>query len=128
MAEPKRVVWARYGFFVLASFFVLCVLVQVYIAGMAVFVDPTNWSLHRTFVHVFEPVVFLLFPLAFLGRLSAFLKAVPVVLFVLVSAQYATAHLYGSLVAAIHSVNAVVIVFVAAMAVRRTWAQIQADR
>lgn len=118
---PRRVTWARYGYVLSTGLFALCVLVQVYVAGMAVFVDPANWSLHATFVHVFEPLLVPAFVFGLLGRLPRLLKAAPVGLFVLVSVQYATAHLFGSLVAAIHPVNAVFILGVAAVAARRAW-------
>lgn len=57
------------------------------------------------------------FVFAFLGNLPRFLKLVPVGLFLLVSIQYATASAFGSAVAAIHPVNAVVIFLVALAAV-----------
>ena len=120
----RRILWARYGYLGLAGVFTLCVLVQVYIAGMAVFVDPSNWSLHATFVHVFEPLLVPMFICALLGRLSRLLKLAPVALFLLVSVQYATAILFGSMVAAFHPVNAVVILLVAALASKQTWSTI----
>jgi mercuric ion transport protein len=124
VTAPRRVAWARYGYVLLAGVFAVCVLVQVYIAGMAVFVDPANWELHTTFVHLFELVPFFLFGLAFLGRLPRTLKLLPVGLYALVMVQYATAHLFGSLVAAIHPVNAIVIFGVALVAVKRAWASV----
>ncbi|WP_227354326.1 DUF6220 domain-containing protein [Haladaptatus salinisoli] len=122
MTTSRRVSWARYGYVLLAAVFAVCVLVQVYIAGMAVFVDPANWELHTTFVHLFGFVPFLLFGLALLGRLSRTLKLLPVGLYALVMVQYATAHLFGSLVAALHPVNAIVIFGAAVVALKRAWA------
>lgn len=112
---------ARYAYALLAGVFAVCVLVQMYVAGMAVFVDPANWRLHTTFVHVFEPMLLLLLAVALLGRLPRVLQLAPVGLFVLVSLQYATAHLFGSLVAAVHPVNGVAIFLVAAAATMRAW-------
>lgn len=128
MAEPRRVQLGRYGYLVLAVFFVICVLMQIYIAGMAVFIDPANWSLHTTFVHAFEPMLIVLLVLAFIGRLSRSLKVAPIGLFLLIGIQYATAEMYGSLVAAIHPVNAVVIVLVSALIVKQTRKQISTIR
>ncbi|WP_247004604.1 DUF6220 domain-containing protein [Halosolutus gelatinilyticus] len=124
MAEPMWVQLGRYGYLILAGFFVICVLVQIYIAGMAVFIDPSNWSLHTTFVHAFVPMLFILVVLALIGRLPRSLKVAPIGLFLLVAFQYMTAARYGSLVAAIHPVNAVVIFVVSALAVRRAWKSI----
>ena len=121
MMGSRRIVWTRYGYLGLSGFFALLVLVQVYIAGMVVFVAPSNWTLHATFVHIFEPLLLPLFACAFLGQLPRSLKIASVALFLLVSVQYATASLFGSMVAAIHPVNAVVIFSVAVLATNRTW-------
>ena len=117
----SRIRWARYGYLGLMGLFAVCVLVQMYVAGMAVFVDPANWTLHATFVHVFEPMLVPILVLGFLGDLPALLKAAPVGLFLLVSMQYATAALFGSMVAAVHPVNAVAIFLIAALASKRAW-------
>jgi hypothetical protein len=120
--SPARVRWARGGYVVVAGLFVVCVIIQVFIAGMAVFVDPANWSLHATFVHVFEFLPLIMLVLAFLGRLSRRLKLLPVVLFVLLIVQYATAIGFSdSVVAAFHPVNALVIFGIAAMTTRQAW-------
>lgn len=119
---PVRVRWARRGFVLFAGALVIGVLIQVYIAGMAIFVDPANWSLHANFVHIIEWLPLVMLVLAVLGRLSRGLKLLPVVLFVLIIVQYATALGFSdTLVAAIHPVNAVVIVGVAAMTTSRAW-------
>ncbi|WP_114578531.1 DUF6220 domain-containing protein [Saliphagus sp. LR7] len=128
MVESGRVQLGRYGYLVLAVFFVICVLAQIYIAGMAIFIDPADWSLHETFVHTFEPMLIVLLVLAFIGRLPRSLKVAPIGLFLLITIQYATAAMYGSLVAAIHPVNAVVIFLVSALAVKRTWKQISTSK
>jgi hypothetical protein len=119
---PIRVRWARRGFVLFAGAFVIGVLIQIYIAGMAVFIDPANWNLHANFVHVIEWLPLVMLVLAFLGQLSRDLKLLPVVLFALIIVQYATALGFsGTLVAAIHPVNAVVVVGIAAMTTRRAW-------
>lgn len=116
-----RIRWAQRGYVLLAGLFAVCVLVQVFIAGMAVFVDPANWSLHTTFIHVFELLPLLMLVLAFLGRLPRGLKWLPVGLWVLIIVQYVTANLFGSLVAAIHPVNALVIFVAALVTTQRGW-------
>lgn len=121
MTLPRRVSWARYGYVLVGGVFAACVIVQVYVAGMAVFVDPGNWSLHAGFVHIFEPLLPILLALAFLGRLPRPLKLAPVGLFALLSVQYATASAFGSMVAAVHPVNALAILLVALLATRRAW-------
>lgn len=119
----KRIGAARYGYLVVATLFGAGVLVQVYIAGMAVFIDPENWELHTRFVSVIEPLPILLLVLAFLGQLPRRLKLSPVALFILMVVQYATASMFGSFVAAIHPVTALIMFVVAVMTVRevRNW-------
>jgi mercuric ion transport protein len=118
---PRRTRWSRHGYVGLMALFAACVLVQIYVAGMAVFIDPTNWRLHAGFVHVFELVPVPLLVVAYLGGLPRPLKWTPVVLYLLVGVQYATAHQFGTYIAAIHPVNAVMIFAVAAGATKRAW-------
>ena len=117
-----RVRWARRGFVLFSGLFAVCVVIQVFIAGMAVFVDPANWNLHTAFIHVFELLPLVMLVLAFLGRLPRTLKWLPVGLWVLIMVQYATAEGFSaSLVAAIHPVNALVIFWLAVFTTRRAW-------
>lgn len=117
-----RVRWARRGFVLFSGLFAICVVIQVFIAGMAVFVDPANWSLHTAFIHVFELLPLVMLVLAFIGRLTRTLKWLPVGLWVLIMMQYATAEGFSaSLVAAIHPVNALVIFWLAVFTTRRVW-------
>lgn len=117
-----RIRWARRGYVLFAGTFVIGVAIQVFIAGMAVFVDPVNWGIHAGFVHVLEILSLAMLVLAFLGRLPRELKSFPVVLFVLIGVQYATALGFSnSVVAAIHPVNALVIFWGAVSTTRRAW-------
>lgn len=121
MTVPRRVSWSRYGYVVSSGLFAVGVIVQMYIAGMAVFVDPANWSLHRGFVHFIELFLLPMLVFAFLGTLPRTLKLIPVGLFLLIALQYATASMFGSAVAAIHPVNAVLIFLMAIVASQRAW-------
>lgn len=103
--------FSRIAYAALAWIFVACVVCQVFLAGMAVFVDPLNWLRHVSFVHLFGelPVLMLLF--AFAGRMPKgdgyYLG--PVILFTLIAIAYATADAGRSVVGALHPVNALVI-------------------
>lgn len=117
-----RVRWVRYGFVLFSGFFAICVVIQVFFAGMAIFVDPANWSLHTNFIHNFQYILIIMLVLAFLGRLSQRLKLLPIGLGVLLMVQYATAQAFStSLVAAIHPVNALVIFWLAVFTTRQAW-------
>ena len=120
--SSTRVRWARRGVVLFAGAFVVGVLIQVYIAGMAVFVDPVNWRLHATFVHIIEWFPLIMLVLAGPGGLSRELKLLSVVLFVLIFVQYATALGFSaSVVAALHPVNALVIFGLATIATHQSW-------
>ncbi|HEU5138664.1 MAG TPA: DUF6220 domain-containing protein [Bacillales bacterium] len=101
----------------LAWVFVACVVVQVFLAGVATFGDATYWGKHMTFVHLFEFVPIVMFILSFIGRLRGGLRWWPFVLFGLIFLQYFTANI-GKVVstdflAALHPVNALVIFWLA---------------
>lgn len=121
---PRRVAWARYGYVLLAGLFAFAVLVQMFLAGLAIFVDGGYWARHTTFVYVFEPLSLLWLIVGALTRLSTTLKLAPLGLYVLVVVQYATANLAGSLVAAFHPVNAIALFVGAAVAMRAVWLRI----
>lgn len=126
VSVTQRVRWARRGYVFFAGLFVACVAIQVFIAGMAVFVNPARWSLHLGFVHVFEFIPFIMLGLAFVGRLSRDLKLLPIGLFALIAAQYMTGETlgFGSLVAALHPVVALVIFWLAVVTARRAWSTV----
>lgn len=95
----------------LASLFVVCVSVQIFFAGMAIFVDSSHWHEHVVFVRVFElfPVLMLIF--AFVGKMPKALRWMCAVIFLLIFAQYFTAHFPGA--GAFHPVIAAVMFLVA---------------
>lgn len=124
-----RVRWGRYAYLAVAGLFTCCVFVQVFVAGMAVFDGAANWALHRTVAHLVEPLVLLLFVLAFVGNVPRGLKLAPLALLALFTVQYATASLlFGSTVAALHPVSGVVICLVAVWSVSRAWTVVSTTR
>lgn len=103
--------FSRIAYAALAWLFVACVVCQVFLAGMAIFVDPLNWVRHVGFVHLFGELPLVMLLLAFAGRMPKkqgyYLG--PVVLFMLVAVAYATADAGGSVVSALHPVNALLL-------------------
>ncbi|MEW9702217.1 SDR family oxidoreductase [Paenibacillus sp. SI8] len=55
---------------ILAWLFLACIVVQVFIAGMAIFADPVNWSAHKTFVKIFVLIPLIMYLLTFVGRIN----------------------------------------------------------
>lgn len=63
--------WARFAFNVVAWLFAVCVAVQIYLAGVAVFaIPPTNdFDLHRNFGYLFGLLTLVMIGLAIVARL-----------------------------------------------------------
>lgn len=116
---------ARIGYAVLSSVFVVCVLVQVFFAGMGAF--GADWSHHVSFVHFLEPLPLLMVPVAFVGRLSWGLRLLPLALVVLIGAQYAFANAAVP-AAALHPVNALLILLIGLLLARSGWSAVVAHR
>jgi len=117
LSIPVRL--ARIGYAVLSSVFVTCVLVQVFLAGMGAF--GAYWSLHLTFAHFLGLPPLLMAPAAFAGRLSWALRALPLGFLILIGAQYALANAAVP-AAALHPVNALLIICLSLLTTRRAWA------
>jgi hypothetical protein len=117
LSVPVRL--ARIGYAVLSSVFVACVLVQVFFAGMGAF--GAYWSLHLTFAHFLGLPPLLMAPAAFAGRLSWALRALPLGFLILIGAQYALANAAVP-AAALHPVNALLIICLSLLTTRRAWA------
>jgi hypothetical protein len=123
LSVPVRL--ARIGYAVLSSVFVVCVLVQVFFAGMGAF--GADWSLHLNFAHFLGLAPLLMAPVAFGGRLSWGLRLLPFGLLVLIGAQYAFANATVP-VATLHPVNALLILCLSLLTTRRAWAAVTTQR
>jgi uncharacterized protein DUF6220 len=90
-----------------AWLFVACVIVQVFLAGLGVFDNPTQFITHRDFGYLFGWLVFVLLALAIAGRMGRRvigLSALLIVLFILQSVFVAFRTSQPAL-AALHPVN-----------------------
>jgi len=90
-----------------AWLFVACVVVQVFLAGLGVFDNPTQFVTHREFGYLFGWLVFVLLALAIAGRMGRRiigLSALLIVLFILQSVFVAFRTSQPAL-AALHPVN-----------------------
>ncbi|MEF3307253.1 DUF6220 domain-containing protein [Paenibacillus sp. GYB003] len=115
--QSGRVPVSRYIYLGLSWGFVACIVVQAFIAGMAVFGDPAQWHSHVVFVHLFEYIPLLMLLFAFIGKLPAAPKWQSFGLFLLVFSQYMTANLPGA--GALHPVVAVALFGLSVSVARR---------
>lgn len=96
--EPSRLRYCRLAYSILALVFLICIVVQVYLAGMALFGDSEVWKWHRSFVPMFGYISVVLFILGIVGKLNRKMIWGSLGLFVLISLQYITAlHIAGAL-------------------------------
>jgi hypothetical protein len=113
----------KHVYVAVAALFAACVVVQVFLAGLAIFVGPSAWALHTGFIHYFEYLPILLLAIALIGRMRG-LRWPPLVLLLLIGVQYATAEWAdpsSRAVAAIHPVSAMIIFQGAIWLTWRAW-------
>jgi Family of unknown function (DUF6220) len=79
--------WARFAFNVVAWLFVACVGVQIYLAGLGVFADSSNFATHAGFGFLFGLLTLVLIPLAILGRLGRWTIGGTILLLVMFAMQ-----------------------------------------
>jgi hypothetical protein len=119
----RRVQFARVAFVAFAVAFAICVTIQVFIAGLAVFVNPVHWARHRSFVHFFEFLPLVLLVLSLVGRLPRAMHWQSTGLFGLIFVQYFTANIGTILpwVAATHPVVALLLFWLSIRIVPKAW-------
>jgi hypothetical protein len=104
----------------LARVFAVCIVVQLFLAGLAVFVGAGHWASHRNFAHyiTFLPIVMIL--LSFIARLPVSIRLQSIRLFGLIIAEYITAVLSSKIgfLSALHPVIALVL-FLSAMSIAK---------
>jgi mercuric ion transport protein len=111
----------RGGFLLLSMFFAAAVLVQVFMAGAAVFVNPVNWGKHVEFVHYFGFLVpLLMFIFALIGRMPRRYLIEVLMVMIAIFLMYFTANMTRTIpwAAALHPVIAIVIAGQAVVLVR----------
>ncbi len=104
---------ARTAYLVLAWLFVACLVVQVFLAGMGVFVGAENFATHRDFGYTFGLLTLILIALAVIGRLGRrmiWLSVLVLALFFLQSV-FVSLRETAPLVAAQHPVNGFLILW-----------------
>jgi hypothetical protein len=109
----------RFIYGVLAAGYLICVILQVFFAGMGVFVDSSNLELHRTFANYFEFASVIIFLLSFAGRIKGSLRWLPLALFALTSLQHMSIKFSGIL-PAIHTVDALLLFWIALHLTKRS--------
>lgn len=98
----------RIIFVILSTLFFIGILVQVFLAGFAIFADIGNWSYHEIFVRFFEFIPIGMFILSFFGKIPKMWKWQSASLYLMIILQYVTASLIGEVpyISALHPIIA----------------------
>ncbi len=106
--------WARSAFPWLAWLYVASLLIQVFLAGLAVFKDPATFAVHVDFGRIVVGLLSLLLPIvAWLGRLPLVRLSAGVLLFYLFQTGLPEVRASYPVVAALHPVFALVLFWLA---------------
>jgi hypothetical protein len=122
--NPMRARTGAYtALLVVASIFVVCLVVQVFLAGLGVFDSPSAFLTHATFGYVIEWLTLVMLLIAVFGRLGRRLiglTALTLVQLVLQSVFVAVRDTYP-VVAALHPVNGFAVLLVTIFIARLAW-------
>jgi len=126
----QRVDRARVVFKVLAQLFAVCIMIQVFLAGLALFWDSEQWASHTGFSRflLLPPVLMLI--ASFIARLPVSLRWSSVGLIVMLILMGVTANVASNagVVAALHPVIAFLMFGATMTVVRKTSALMQAEK
>jgi mercuric ion transport protein len=116
--------FARVAVTPLTALLALAVLTQAYLAGVAAVVNADYWSLHKSWVAIFQWLSVPLVPVTWAGRRDPTTRWMSVVPIVLIATQYSSIHLalrHGvSSLAGLHAVIGFVLFGTLALLVSRS--------
>ena len=108
-----------------SGFFVACLLLQVFLAGMGVFDSPASFATHRDFGYTIGMLTLVILVLALVGRQPRRVVGLSALLLVQFALQSIFVLQRGSnnAIAALHPVNGFLILLVAIVVTRLAWAE-----
>jgi|KBSSwiStaDraftv2_1062776.scaffolds.fasta_scaffold1004739_2 Family of unknown function (DUF6220) len=114
---------ARTAYPVVAGLFVACAVIQVFLAGLGVFDDPSSFITHRNFGYMIGWLTLVLLVVALVGRMPRRFVGLAVLLLVLFSLQSVFVALREDMpaIAALHPLNGFFILAVAGIATWTSW-------
>lgn len=115
---------SRFIYLLFATVFALCVFIQIYIAGVGIFLDASAWTKHITFVHIFGynlPIFMLIF--AIVGRVPYTVYLQLFGIFVSIFLMYFTANFTSvmPLIGPMHVIMAIVLLVLSCFTVKNAW-------
>ncbi|MCD9020349.1 DUF6220 domain-containing protein [Cohnella silvisoli] len=116
-----RIRWVRFVYGLLAAGYFACVILQVFFAGLGIFVDNGDLELHRVFANYFEFGSIIMFVLSFFGRIRGRLRWLTLVLFALTALQHMTIQTFSGILPALHTVDALLLFGISMHLTKRSW-------
>jgi hypothetical protein len=111
----------RFVYGLLAAGYFGCVILQVFFAGLGIFVNYSELDLHRTFANYFENFSLLMFLVTFFGRIWGGLRWYTLSLFVLTTLQHMTVRVFSGPFRALHTIDALLLFGISLYLMRRSW-------
>jgi len=119
--QSARVRSVRLLYGLIAAGYLACVVIQVFFAGMGIFVDAGDLRLHRVFANYFEFASIILFLLTLLGQIRGGLRWLPLALFAITALQHLTVQQFSGPLRALHAVDALILFVISFHLARRSW-------
>lgn len=119
-----RIRVGRIIYLTLAIIFTLCIIAQVFFAGMAIFLYPVDWTKHMMFVHLFGfnlPILMLI--VAYVGAFPRWAYWQLFGILIAIFLMYFTANIGAALswLGTIHPVIAIMLFVLSCSIVSKTW-------
>jgi len=116
-----RVRTIRFLYGLLAAGLLVCIVLQVFLAGMGIFVDADNLDMHRTFANYFEFAPLVMFILSFFGQIRGGLRWLALVTLAFSFLQHITIQVFTGSLQALLAVDALVLFGLSWYMTRRSW-------
>lgn len=122
--NKSRIRIGRIIYLILAILFTLCIFTQIYLAGMAIFMNPAVWLKHMMFVHLFGfnvPIFMLIF--AFIGALPRWAYWQLFGIFTSIFLMYFSANMRTNFpwIGPLHVIIAILLLGLSCLVVGKTW-------
>jgi hypothetical protein len=112
--------WSRVAVVVLARLFIIGIVVQIFLVGLSLFESADYWQDHKSLGESLGLIPILLILVALVGRLPMQLIVMAAALLVLFGVQYALPNVDNGYVAALHPINALVLMGLSDQIARQT--------
>ncbi len=122
-SSSKRYRIVRFIYALLAISFLVCIVLQVFFAGAALFSNSSIWKIHTTFVDFFAVIPLVMFLISFIGGIRGRLRWISLGLYALNVFQYMTIHVFSNMdiIAALHPIVALLLFSGSLYVLKRSW-------